>query len=57
MLFALGNQMYQRQTVEEGPGDMSGANSFRACIGCLVRPLLAAERVEGLLMIVCIKPT
>ena len=56
-MFAVGNQMNRRQTVEAVLDNMSSATSFRACFGCLVDPLLAAERVVGLFMIVRTKPT
>ena len=57
VLFALGNQMNERQKLAGILKGVSGTNSFRACIGCLVDPLLAAERVDGPFMIACTKPT
>ena len=57
VLFAVGIQMNERQKMAGILKGMSGANSFRACLGGLVDPLLAAERVDGPFMIACIKTT
>jgi len=44
VLFALGNQMNERQKMAGILKGQSGANSFRACLGGLVDPLLAVNR-------------
>jgi len=43
LLFALGERMNWRLTEGKVLNGVGGANSFRACIGCLLDPLLAAD--------------
>jgi hypothetical protein len=57
LLFAPGERMNWTQTEADPVSNVGGANSFRACFGGLVGSLLRAERVNGLFMIACIKPT
>jgi len=64
LLFAVGERMNQKATEGKFLHEISGSqagdrcgNSFRACFAGLIETLLAAERVYGLNMIACIKPT
>ena len=65
MLFDLGERMNQKSIEGKLVNDIRDsfpregrADSFRACFTGLIGTLLAAERVDGLIMIACIiKPS
>jgi hypothetical protein len=64
LLFAVGERMNQNAIEGGWLNEISGsfleeraANSFRACFTGLIGTLLTPERVYGLMMIACIKPT